>query len=159
MIFWIENDKKYTVNEPTMVLVLHNLLNCLYLHLLLNFTSPKRARCCNNLSAKKKRMRRLEWPFCERYVVLFSSAGSRMLRTICPCSWTHLARAKFGCNWKISSTWSICCFVTELSSPTTSLLGLKWMGLVESHKDVLKGYRSRNIPRVTMAKFRSTLHS
>ena len=45
VIFWIENDRKCTVNEPTVVLVLHNLLNCLYLHLLLNFTSPKRARC------------------------------------------------------------------------------------------------------------------
>ena len=50
-----------------MVLVLHNLLNSLYLHLLLSFTSPKRARCRNKIPAKKKRMRRLEWPFCERY--------------------------------------------------------------------------------------------
>ena len=73
--------------------------------------------------------------------------------------WTHLARAKFVCNRKISSTWSICCFVTELSRPTTSLLGLEWMGLVESHKDILKGYRSRNILRVIMVKYRSMLPS
>ena len=47
-----------------------NLLNFLYLHLWLNFTSPKRARCSNlpaKKKRKKKRMRRLEWPFCERY--------------------------------------------------------------------------------------------
>ena len=80
-------------------------------------------------------------------------------RTLCPSSWTHLARAKFGCNRKISLTWSICCFLTELSPPTTSLLGLQWMGLVESHKDFLKWYRSRNILRVIMVKFRSILPS
>ena len=71
MIFLIENNRKCTVNEPSEVLVLYNLLNCLYSYLLLNFTSPKRARCCSNLPAKKKRMRRLEWPFCERYGVYF----------------------------------------------------------------------------------------
>ena len=103
------------------------------------------------------------WCFWHKvFILLFSSACSRMLRTICPSSWTHLARAKFGCNRKISSTWSICCFVTELSAPTTSLLGLEWMDLVESHnshKDILKGYRSRNILRVIMVEFRSILPS
>ena len=93
------------------------------------------------------------------FILLFSSACSRMLRTICPSRWTHLARAKFGCNRKISSTWSICCFVNELSPPITSLLELEWMGLVESHKDIRKGYRSRNILRVIMVEFRSILPS
>ena len=100
------------------------------------------------------------WCFWDKvFILLFSSPCSKMLRTICPSSWTHLARAKFGCNRKISSTWSIRCFVTELSPPTTSLLGLEWMGLVESYKDILKGYRSRNILRVIMVKFRSILPS
>ena len=100
------------------------------------------------------------WCFWHKvFILLFSSACSRMLRTICPSSWTHLARAKFGCNRKISLTWSICCFLTELSPPTTSLLRLQWMGLVESHKDFLKWYRSRNILRVIMVKFRSILPS
>ena len=78
------------------------------------------------------------WCFWDKvFILLFSSACSRMLRTIFPRSWTHLARAKFGCSRKISSTLSISCFVTELSPLTTSLLGLEWMGLVESHKDIL----------------------
>ena len=44
-------------------------------------------------------------------------------------------------------------------SPTTSLLGLEWMGLVESHKDILKGYRFRNILCVIMVEFLSILTS
>ena len=37
------------------------------------------------------------WCFCDKvFILLSSSACSRMLRTICPSSWTHLARAKFG---------------------------------------------------------------
>ena len=105
------------------------------------------------------------WCFWHKvFILLFSSACSRMFRTMWPSSWTvqpghilHVQNAgatgrflRLGRFAASSLSWVL------LPPAFWDLSG--WV-LVESHKDILKGYRSRNILRVIMVEFRSILPS
>ena len=93
------------------------------------------------------------WCFWHKvFILLFSSACSRMLRTICPSTQAagHILHVqKFVCNRKISSTWSICWLrhwaeSSYHQSSGTWVDGSRWIAQGYSQRISVPKHSSRN---------------